>query len=247
MRRSIGSALAAGLLLLLAVPVSAQSPDFLFKRPAVTVSLQGGWAMPGEGSDLFDFARDQLTIEEGDFAAPVVLAEVGFRLTERFDAAVGLEYAGNSVDSEMRDWVTQDDQPIPQTTEFNRTRLMASLKGYLLPRGRQVSRFAWIPNRWSPYVGVGGGFSWYEFEQRGDFVDYQTLDIFEGQFRAEGRGFTGQALAGLDVTITPHFLVRGEYRYIWGAGDMESADFVDFDDSVDLSGSQVMLGFAVRL
>lgn len=248
MRRLIG-VVAPSLLvlpLLVPTPASAQEADFLFGPPVLTLGVQGGWVLPGEGSDLFEFTRDQLTVEKGDFQSPALMVEAGLRLTERFDVAAGLEYATQTVDSESRRYVTLDDQPIPQSTEFSRTRLMGSLKGYVLPRGRRISRFAWVPNRWSPYIGGGVGYAWYQFRQVGDFVDEDTLDIFEGDLEADGSGVTAHALGGIEVSLTRRFLVRGEYRYVWGDGSVEGFDFSGFDE-VDLSGSSLMLGVAVRL
>jgi hypothetical protein len=243
----VRTAILGSLTLLLAVtaPAAAQS-GFLFSRPLSTVSLLGGWAVPGEGGDLLEFTREELTVEEGDFAAPLVLAELAMRATERFDVAIGLEYASQAVDSEMRGWVTVDDRPIPQTSRFTRTRLLGTVRGYLLPRGEQISRFAWIPNRWSPYLGVGGGITWYRFVQDGDFVDYQTLDIFADEFEAQGHGWTAHGVAGAQLSVSTRVLLRGEYRYILGDAGVEGEDFIGFED-VDLSGSSFLLGVAVRL
>lgn len=236
----------AGLALSIPASAQAQSSDFLFKRPALTVSVLGGWDMPGERSDLFDFARDELTLDRGDFSSPLFMAEVAWRATERFDVALGVEHASRSAASSMRDWVTQDDQPIPQTTEFTRTRVLASAKAYLFPRGRSISQFAWVPYRWSPYVGGGAGITRYAFEQEGDFVDFRTLDIFAARLQSNGSAFTPHALAGVQVSLTPRFLLRGEYRYTWGSDEVEGSDFSGFD-AIDLSGSRAMIGVGFRL
>ena len=241
------SLLAASFLLAGAPELFAQRPDFLFNRPTFTLAASAGWVMPGEGGDLFDFTREQLTVDRGDFASPALMAELGVRITERLDLAVGLEYASRTVDSEMRDWVTQNDQPIRQSTDFSRTRVLGSLKGYLFPRGRRISQFAWVPNRWSPYLGGGVGHTWYEFTQEGDFVDYLTEDIFADQFRATGKGTTLHGLAGVELSLTPHLLLRGEYRYIWGDGGFSDSDFEGFGNEIDLSGSSFLLGLGVRL
>lgn len=224
----------------------AQDADFLFKRPGATLSVFGGWAMPGEGSDLFDFTREQLTVSRGDFASPVGLAELAYRVTERLDVAFGIDHTSATVASADEHFVTMDDQPIRQSTLFRRTRLLATVKGYLFPRGRQISRFAWVPERWSPYVGAGGGVSTYEFTQSGDFVDYQTLDIFEDRLSQTGHGWTSHALAGVQLSLTKRLLLRGEYRYLWGAGELRDSDFTGFGD-LDLSGSRALLGLAVRM
>lgn len=234
------------LVLLMAAPLAAQRADFLFNRPKFTLSLAGGWAIPGEGGDLFQEARQRLTVSQGDFAAPSFMVEAGIRLTERLDLAVGFEQAESTVHSEMRNWVTLDDRPIPQTTQFDRRRLMVSAKAYLFERGRRISRYAWVPNAWSPYLGGGVGATWYEYLQNGDFVDYLTRDILELRLRSTGRGLTRHAMAGLDISLGPSFLLRGEYRYVWATAPVDQLTFQDFGD-IDLSGARATLGFAVRL
>ncbi|MFP4624279.1 MAG: outer membrane protein [Gemmatimonadota bacterium] len=243
--RGIPLLIVLALFAVLPASASAQA-DFLFERPSATVSVFAGWAMPGERSDLFDFTRDELTVSEGDFAAPAGLLELAFRVNERLDLGVGIDYASSTVDSEMRDWVTMDDRPIPQSTLFRRARLLANVKGYLLPRGRQISEYAWVPHRWSPYVGIGGGLSMFEFTQSGDFVDYQTYDIFETELTEKGNAWTALGLAGVQVSLSPRLLLRGEYRYIWAEGALRDGDFRDFGD-LDLSGSRALLGLAVRM
>lgn len=234
------------LILLAAVPAEAQRADFLFGRPYVTLSVSTGWAMPGEGSDLFSETQRLLTVSPGDFGSYLFMAEGAVRVTERVDVTLGLEHVGATVHSEMREFVTVDDRPIPQATEFDRTRLMASAKWYLLPRGRSLAEYVWVPSSWSPYIGGGLGVAWYDFRQHGDFVDFQTLDIFETRLSSEGSGFTQHLLAGADVSLSSRFLLRGEYRYIWGSAPVDQQVFDGFDD-IDLSGSRVTLGIAVRM
>lgn len=233
------------LMLLSAIPLTAQRADFLFGRPGANIAFMVGLDRPAESSDLFAFTREQLTIDKGDFRSALLGAEVGFRTTDRLDLTLGLEYAGRSVDSEMRDWVTQDDRPIPQTTEFRRWRVTAGVKAYLLPRGVSVSEYAWVPAPWSPYVGGGLGVTWYDFTQEGDFVDYETLDIFAGRFESGGSGFTPWVAAGVDVSLSAHFIVRFDFRHTWGSAGVDNAVFEDFSD-IDMSGYRATIGLAFR-
>ena len=226
--------------------LSAQRADFLFSRPHATLGFTTGVAQPGEGSDLFAEAREHLTVKRGAFASPFIMADLGIRLTERLDLAFGLEHAGSAVHSEMRDWVTQDDQPITQTTEFKRSRLTAGLRAYLLRRGRSISDYAWVPNRFSPYLAGGLGVTWYEFVQYGDFVDYETWDIFGATIASDGAGWTPYAAAGLDVTLHPYILLRSEVRHYWGTGSIDRTAFDGFND-IDLSGLRGAVGLVFRM
>lgn len=233
------------LFLLSAVPVSAQRADFLFGRPAATVSFVSGWAMPGESSDLFVETREDMMVARGDFATAPFMVEAGIHIGDRLDIAAGFEYAGRSVRAEWRDYVWQDDRPIFQTTDFRRYRLMAGLRAYLFPRGRSISDYVWIPRTVSPYVAAGAGVTWYEFTRRGDFVYEPTLDIFEDRVVGRGYGLTPYAAAGLDLSLSPHFLIRAEVRQLWGSGGVDPTVWEGYND-IDLSGLRATLGFAFR-
>lgn len=245
-----GLALALAAALVPAAPAAAQNPDFLFHRPTGTVSFFGGWAMHRESSDLFDFVREELTIERGDFNAPVLGGDVAFHLMDRLDAVLGLEWAGTERRSAYRDWV-EDGRPIEQTTRFSWTRVNAGGRLYLLPRGQSYGSLAWVPTRWSPFVGGGGGITWYTFEQHGDFVDFMTMDdpegpvIFTDRFRTSRNGASAHALGGLEVSLTRRVVLRGEYRYNWGSAPVDSRAFDDFGP-IDLSGHRATIGIATR-
>lgn len=233
----------------LALPAFASAQDggdgFLFKAPTVTVGLKLGYALPAANSDLFDFTTEQLTLDRSDFGAPVIGAEVAIRSTDRLDATGYIGYAGGSKASEFRDWVDNNDLPIEQVSEFSRTTLTGGARFYLMPRDRTIGRFAWVPSKWAPYVGISGGWMWYSFEQQGDFVDFDTLDIFTEIFRTSGTTFTGQVSAGLDFSLSPRIVLSSEGRYSWGRAEAVG-DFIGFEP-VDLSGFQLTFGIGARL
>lgn len=241
-------AAAALAVLVAAIPAAAvaqEDPDFLFGQPRVTVGLKGGWSQPMAGSDVFDLTRDTLTAQTTDFGSPALGIEVGIRLHDRLALALDLLYMSSETRSEYRNWVDLDDNPIEQTTAFTRIPLTASLKGYLWDRGRSIGRFAWIPRTWTPYAGVGGGVVIWDFEQEGDFVDFDTYDIFTDRFVADGTAGIVHALAGVEVSLGHRWLFTGEARYSWADGEMND-DFTQFQP-IDLSGFQLTIGISGRL
>jgi hypothetical protein len=246
--RTTSSSAITALCCCLALPSGARAQSggdgFLFKPPPVTLGLKLGYSVPRAGSDLFDFTTEQLTLERADFNAPVIAGELGVRITDRVDGTVYFGYAGGTTRSEFRDWVDTDDRPIEQVTEFARTSLTGGAKVYLADRGRSIGRFAWVPSRWMPYLGASAGLVWYRFEQQGDFVDFESLDIFTERFRSSGSAFTAHAAAGVDLSLNPRLLISSEVRYAWGKGVLD-ADFVGFD-ALDLSGFQLTFGVGVR-
>ncbi len=241
------SAAAATLLWLLALPclAAAQSnPDFLFRDPKVSLSFRLGYALPTVSSDVFDDARTNLTLESSDFGSFNWAGQLAIRATSRVDIAVDMGYSSSSSRSEMRDWVGVDDLPIEQVTEFKRLPLTIGVKAYLAERGQRIGRFAWIPEKWAPFLGAGFGVVWFDYDQTGEFVDYVTLDIFRDHFTSEGSAPTIHVFGGADWSLGPTLFLTAEGRYGWAKADMGS-DFVDFDQ-IDLSGFQATAGISLR-
>jgi hypothetical protein len=235
---------------LLATPVAGQSRDFLFSQPRFTLAVRGGWAVPRADSEIFDFTMDELVVRPGediertDFAGFAIEGELAVRVSDRLDVAVGVGHAESEIRSELRDFVEDNDLPIEQTTRFRRTPIELGVKAYLRERGRAVSRFAWVPRAWTPYLGAGVGAMVYDFDQYGDFVDYETLDIFTKYFESDDTTPTAHVAAGVDLSLHRHLLATAEGRWQWAHSDM-SRDFVDFDP-IDLSGFQITVGIAAR-
>lgn len=245
-RRAPGAlAAAVGLCAALAPsPGRAQAPDFLFRVPNVTLGIRGGYAVATASGGIFEFTREQLTVGRTDFSAPSFGAQLAIRVTPRTDVAFDLGVANAVARSEFRDWVDNDDLPIEQETEFYRLPLTLGIKTYLRDRGRSVGRFAWIPARWAPFVGAGAGWVWYRFEQEGDWVDFETLDVFSDRFTSRGHTPTVHLYGGADWSLGPAVLLTAEARYAWARSEM-GGDFVGFE-AMDLSGVQASVGIAVR-
>jgi hypothetical protein len=158
--------------------------------------------------------------------------------------AVGGGWARSRSRSEYRNWVDQDDNPIEQQTTFRTVSGSLGAKYYFTDRGRAVGRFAWVPARLTPFVGGGIGVVSYEFEQEGDFIDFQTLDVYGDLLRTTGSGASVWASLGADVALGKQFLLTGEARYAFASGSVRGA-YADFD-RIDLAGLQLLAGLAVR-
>jgi hypothetical protein len=231
----------------LAAPASAQDngDGFLFTTPRASFTLRGGLDSPAARGDLFDFVTRQFTVGRGDFRSGAIDAALAFRLGERVDLAFSAGYARTVRNSEFRDWVDNNDLPIQQATSLARMPLTGSLRVYLAPRGRSVGSFAWIPARFAPYIGAGGGMTWYRFRQDGDFIDFDTQAVFSDRFNSDGWAPTAVGMAGADYTLSPRIALNADARYHWAKAKL-GPDFVGFD-GIDLSGLAFTLGFTVRL
>jgi hypothetical protein len=214
--------------------VSSPPPDFMLGRPRATLGVRGGWMMASAKSDIFDFVTRELSVDKSDFNTGSFGAEAGFSVTPNLDIVALWDV--NAVEK-LSDYRLLEDNrglPIQQTTQLEQMNLTLSAKFSLLPRGRAISRLAWIPRTIVPYIGAGGGYGKYTFRQNGDFVDYTDNHVFSDTFRSEGWAPTYHVLGGTDIRIYKRMILSLEGRYSWSKADL-SQDFIDFEP-IDLGG-----------
>ena len=227
-----------------AAPLAAQD-GYFFGAPHVSLTLRAGAAGPAANGILFQTITEQLTLDRSDFVTGTFGAEVAVRALPRVDVFLNVATSHSSDRSEFRDFVETNDEPIRQTTELTRTPLTGGLKLHLLPRGRSISRYAFVPNRFSPYVGGGAGVMWWELKQDGDFVDFETMDIFTDHLEESGTAFTANAFAGGDIWVAPRIGINVEGRYNWADSNLVSYAYSDFE-KIDLKGWQLTAGITFR-
>ena len=220
-----------------------QDPDFLFGRPGNSIGVRGQWHIARADSGIFDFTSELLTLEKSDFNAPGIGVDVGFPIASQLDVLVGLEFSRATVASDYRDFVDTDDLPIEQTTSLRQFNLSGSIELAVLRRGREISRYAWVPAAVVPYLGAGGGLLWHRFEQEGDFVDFVDFTIFTERLTSSGWTPSAHVFGGVDIKLTPRLYLSAEVRHLWAQAEM-SQDFVGFDD-IDLTGLRVTGGVQV--
>jgi hypothetical protein len=234
-------------LLLGAAPaaVAQNGEGYLFREPIGLLTLRGGYAIAGAQSDVYSFVQQNLTLGQNDFNAFTGGVDLSFATTARIDISFGLDYSVSSSGSEFRNFVDNNNQPIEQTTRLQTVPLTTTLRYYLVPRGRSLGRYAWVPSHVAPYVGLGGGMMWYTFSQSGDFVDFQTMGVFHDDLSSSGRTLMGLALAGVNVAMGTRWAFTGEARYAFASAPLQQ-DFVGFH-SIDLSGLSFTGGISLRL
>ena len=217
---------------------------FLFHPRRGGLVVRGGFASATASGDLYSFLTDQFTLNKGDFGAPSVGVDLLVRVAPRIDVDLGMSYSASQKMSEFRHFVDLNDLPIQQTTTLTRLPMTAGVRLYLVPPGRSIGEFAWVPTKIVPYVGAGGGMMWYRFQQKGDFIDFQTTDVFPDVFASHGTAGTAHALAGVDYSLNPRLAVNGEARYTWAKGQL-GTDFTGFN-GIDLSDFGITIGLNVR-
>jgi hypothetical protein len=225
-------------------PAPSGSPDFYLDEPLGSVGVRGSWIFARAGSDIFSFLTSQLTLDKGDFRASGVAVDLAIALGPRVDVVGGFELARSASRSEYRDFVDNNRLPIEQTTSLSTINLTGTLRYALVPRGQAVGRLAWVPRRVVPYVGAGGGASWYKLAQTGDFVDFVDLSVFSDSFDSRGWSPSVHAVAGVDLQLYRRLFATVETRYVRSSAAL-GQDFVDFEP-IDLSGLRTSAGINFR-
>lgn len=249
LRKAVGI---GSLVLLGAGSLGAQAgagDGFLFRPSAGSLTVHGGLAAPLATGGVFKLATTDLTLARSDFQAAQWGLDLAFSLGARGELVFGLERSSSRTPSESRDFVEEVngvDVPIRQTTTLQRTPLMVSYRYHLADRGRRIGSVAWVPARFVPFVSGGIGVMKYRFEQTGDFVDRQTLNIFYDRLTSTAWTKVLLGGAGAQYSLNERYHLTGELRYLHanGSGDMPNGDFSGYN--VNLSGFSTLLGLSVR-
>ena len=257
---SLGLAVVAAGLLFPAGRLQAQEGrDFLFGKPRVTLSLNMGYGLARANSGIFEEIDTLYTLGKSDFNAPGVNARLAVMLNERIDLAFELGYSRSEAWSEYVDWGEDlgngERLPIEHKTGLSRVPASASLRYFFNDRGREISRFAWVPSKINPYVGAGVGRVYYSYEESGDFINfsdpssdcqtYQACPIVSSEFTSDGTGWMTHVFGGAEFSLAAHFVLNVEGRYTWAEAEMDRTDFQGYGP-IDLSGFQATAGIGVR-
>ena len=223
-----------------AQPRRPSAPDFLFGRPRNVVGVSGGWLMASASGGIFDLTRELLTVNNGDFDTGMFRLTFGRSLSPQLDLLVEADFSRATIASEYRNSFDSEGLEIIQTTELTQGSFAGSLRFWLIPRGREVGRFAWVPTRLAPYLGAGGGAYRYHFTQVGDFVDFVDSSIFTERLESSGWTPSAHIFGGASINLTPQLFATVEARYVWANTPLSDA-FVGFDN-IDLNALRITVG-----
>ena len=214
--------------------------DFLLGQPKGFFGVHTGIFFPQADSDVFDMIMTELTLEKSDFRSWDFGFDFGFDLYEKVDLIFHYDYAKESANSEFRDYVDEQGLPITQDSSLSQSSITAGIKYSLMPPGRQLGEYAWVPSRFVPFVEGGIGASYYTFEQNGFFVDSTTLEIFHASLKSSGWTEMIYLGGGTDIYLLKNIYLTLDLRYSWASQGMDE-DFLGFDD-IDLDGFRVTAG-----
>jgi hypothetical protein len=186
----------------------------------------------------------ELTLQKSDFRAATFGGDLGIPIRSHFATILSFEYSRSTTNSESRDFVESNGDPIAQITRLTQVPITATLRYYPRKMGETAGSYAWMPTRLNPYLGAGVGILHYSVSQSGRFVDRQNLNIFDDSLKSEGFTDTEHLVGGIDISLTPRIFVNAEGRYSWASGGL-SNDFTGFQP-IDLSGFRLLGGIYFR-
>lgn len=157
-----------------------------------------------------------------------------------------MDFFDKTVRSAERDFVDEGGRSILHDSELSLVPLTADVRFYPLgryrirPGGRYILQSTF-------YLGVGGGLLFWDYEERGDFVDKgPDPRIFGALFRDDGIALEVHGLAGVEIPVSPSTYLMFEGRYSF-AEDKLGGDFSDLPErDIHLGGAAIHGGFSFR-
>ncbi|MFQ5789964.1 MAG: outer membrane beta-barrel protein [Acidobacteriota bacterium] len=201
---------------------------------ASSIAVRLGFFSPRGESQLWEDNVQTFDLAVSDFNSVFGGVEFALELNEFVDLAVGVDGYSRTVASRYRDFVRDDGTEIEQEIRLTVAPVTVGLR--VLPLGKFRSLV--------PYVAGGFGLYPFEYREEGEFIDFETFDIFGDVFLDPGVGVGAYAAAGLEVGVTRAVSVFGEYRRHW-AGVDHGGDFDGFGE-FDLDADVVGFGFNIR-
>jgi hypothetical protein len=206
-------------------PVSAQANSFTVRLGLF--SPRGDSRLWSENVRTFDYVVSDFNWLFGG-------AEFAFELNEFLDFAIGVDGYNRSVASRYRDFVRDDGTEVLQGVNLRVAPLTFGARFF------PVGKFHVL----LPYVAGGLGLYPFEYRERGDFIDFETTEIFGATYYDRGVGTGVYLAAGLEASLASSVSLVGEYRRHFASAG-HSGDFGSYGD-FDLDAGQLSLGFTFR-
>jgi hypothetical protein len=212
---------------------------FPLASEASSLDVRLGAFFPRAESNLFrDDAELYLhhgqLITKGDWTGFAGGAQFNFEVAPYAELGFSIDGYSRTLDTSYRDFVSESDREIYQTLHLATVPVAVQLRLGPTQRGRI-----------SPYVAIGGDMIFYQYEEYGDFIDFDvpSQPIIPDSFISEGVGWGFHAAAGLRMPLSHDFSLNGEFKYTWAKDDMPD----DFQgNEIDLGGITATLGVNVR-
>ena len=161
-----------GAIAFMAAPVEAQTHRLSLNVGAF--SLQGEDTRIDDDVVVENLGLFAFTVD--DFRGGSVGAEWLVETGDFLEVGVGVGFYRKTVLSVYNDFVNDDGTEIPQDFKLRVTPITASIRFFPFSLEQPVQ----------PYGGVGIGFFNWRYSEVGEFIDFNTFDVFRDRFVASG-------------------------------------------------------------
>ena len=202
---------------------------------AQSYNLKIGLFLPSLKSDLWQINRENLAFKKSDMNNAYFAFEYEYFLNRSSSLSLELGSYNRILYSEYKDYEYDNGTPIYQNLSLRITPVEVTYRFY--PVGH---RRVFIP-----YLGVGGGVYFWRYAQWGEFIDFETGDVNEGNAvtRAATLGFSARAGFILRLQRSLGIAFEGKYQYLRG----RLSDYFEGFNQLDLSGFTATIGVNVYL
>ncbi len=213
-------------------------------------ALQGrlGYFFLDDGDDGFwEDTESVFTLDASDFEDFSLGFSYVYSVGNKLEVGFNIDIFEEIVRSEYRDFVDQGGFPIlhdsslslvPTTVDV---RFLPIGRYRVRPGGRHIVQPTF-------YFGAGAGLVFWNYEERGDFLDFDFDPpvIFGGLFRDDGIALEVHGLAGVEIPVSPGNYLMFEGRYSF-AEDKLGGDFSDLPErDLQLGGLAISGGLSFR-
>lgn len=199
-----------------------------FAQDVVVGGNIGGFLVKNEESrdrdDVLRSNRTFLVFELDEFDSTTFGGDFSISVGSFVEVSAGLNYYQSTVPSVNDKFVDEDGTEIYM--EMKQRNIPLALTGKLFPLTRDGA--------FQPYVGGGVQFNRWQYTEVGEFLDYDTGEIFRDSFTDDGLETGPVFLAGARFPIGGSLLLGGEWRY--------STAKADLDPALGFAGSTLDLG-----
>ena len=202
----------------------------------------GGFFLHGD-SDFWVETEDVFTLNSGDFDGGMIGFTYLTTMSNHLEVGLNVDFYNETVFSAYRDYTDADGFSIFHDTNLSMVPL--SLDVRFLPAGRygtRGSRGQVLVRRPVFYLGGGIGVNFFEYEEVGDFVDFDLDEVVFDRFQDTGAAFSTHALAGIELPVSPGLALLIEGKYTWSEENLGS-DFAGLGE-LDLGGTSVSVGLS---
>jgi outer membrane protein W len=199
---------------------------------AAGFELRIGGFLPRADSILFADSITLYTVQKSDFNGWFGGGEFTANVHPNVELGLAIEGYAQEIPTVYRDYVRPSGREIQQTLRFQTVPVSAIVR--FVPSGRY--------RKITPYVGGGISASFWEYEEWGDFIDFEGRDqpVYFDSFKSEGTAWGPMVNAGIRYRLNSDFQITADYRHFWGKETMDG----DFrPNEIDVSGDAITIGF----